>query len=103
VRADVYKIGFSRPRDSAHYRPQQQMTWKGFIDYANSVKARNQPAPVTAPKVVELLGVQDQTAAGKVTAWWGTDYILLGKYDGRWMATHVIWQSPPPKVNQAGR
>jgi hypothetical protein len=73
------------------------------MDYANRVKARNQPAPATAPKVVELLDVQNQTAAGKLTAWWGTDYMLLGKYDGRWMVTHVIWQSPPQKVNQAGR
>ena len=102
VRTDVYKIGFSRHRDSTTYRPQSQMTWKGFVDYANGVKARNQPAPATAPKVVELLDVLDQTAAGKVTAWWGTDYILLGKFDDRWMITHVIWQSPP-KSSQTAR
>lgn len=22
-------------------------------------------------------------------------YILMGRFDGRWMITHVLWQSPP--------
>jgi hypothetical protein len=39
--------------------------------------------------------VQDQTAAAKLTASWGTDYLLLGKFDGTWMITSVIWQSLP--------
>lgn len=34
-------------------------------------------------------------AAAKVTAWWGTDYLQLAKYDGQWMIVHVLWQSPP--------
>lgn len=38
--------------------------------------------------------VQDQTASAKVRAWWGTDYLLLGKYDGQWKILHVIWQGP---------
>ena len=29
--------------------------------------------------------------SAKLTAWWGTDYVLLAKYDGRWMITHVLW------------
>lgn len=41
--------------------------------------------------------VQDQTAAAKLTASWGTDYLPLGKQDGRWMITHVTWQSHPPR------
>ena len=63
--------------------------------YANNVKRNNRPAPGTAPKEIELLDVQDQTAAAKLTAWWGTDYLLLAKYDGRWMIVHVLWQTPP--------
>jgi hypothetical protein len=57
------------------------------------VRQNNRQAPATAPKQVELLDVQDQTAAVKLTASWGTDYMLLGKYDGRWMISSVIWQS----------
>ncbi len=103
IRPDVYKLGFSRPRDSTRYNAASQMTWKSFLDYARSIKARNQPAPADAPKGVQLLDVLDQTASAKVTAWWGTDYVLLGKFDGRWMITHVLWQSPGPRVNQAAK
>jgi hypothetical protein len=58
------------------------------------LKTSGRTAPATAPKKVELLDLLDQTAAVKVTAWWGTDYMLLAKYDGRWMISHVLWQSP---------
>ncbi|HYW33433.1 MAG TPA: nuclear transport factor 2 family protein [Gemmatimonas sp.] len=95
VRPEVYKYGFSRPADSTTYRG-MQMTWAGFMSYAKSVKANNRQQPATAVRGVKLLDVLDQTAAVKITAWWGTDYLLLGKFDGAWMITHVNWQSPPP-------
>jgi hypothetical protein len=95
VRPEVYKYGFWRHRDSTSYRG-SQMTWPAFHAYANRVKARGDGAPPNAPKQVELFDVQDQTAAAKLTAWWGTDYLLLARFDGRWMITHVLWQSPPP-------
>jgi hypothetical protein len=44
---------------------------------------------------VEVYDVQNQTASAKLTAFWGTDYLLLGKYDGKWMISSVLWQSPP--------
>ncbi len=98
VRPEVYKYGFARHRDSTTYRG-MQMTWAGFHRYANGVKARGgRGAPANAPKVIELLDVLDQTAAAKLTAWWGTDYLLLARFDGRWMISHVLWQSPPPRA-----
>ncbi len=70
-----------------------------LIDWMR-VKARNDNvAAEKLAKNVEVLDYQDQTAAAKVTAWWGTDYVLLGKYNGRWMITHVLWQSPPLNAN----
>lgn len=96
VRPEVYKYGFSRHRDSTSYRG-MQMTWRGFHDYANGVKASNKPTPATAPKEITIFEVQDQTASAKLTAWWGTDYLLLGREDGRWMITHVLWQTPPAR------
>jgi hypothetical protein len=51
----------------------------------------------TSVKAVEVLDVLDQTAVAKVTASWGIDYMLLGKYDGRWKIVQILWQSPPPK------
>lgn len=97
VRPDIFKYGFWRPRDSTSYGG-EQMKYEEFFDYARKVKQHNHPAPATAPKIIELLDVQNQTAAAKLTAFWGTDYLLLGKYDGRWMISSVMWQSPPSGI-----
>jgi len=59
------------------------------------MRARGATTPAIAPKQVQLLDVQDQSAAVKVTASWGTEYLLVGKYDGRWMVSSVLWQSKP--------
>ena len=93
----VRKNGYARsPADSA-YRA-SAMSYPEFMRFAAGVRAgRNRP-PAGAPREVVLLDVLDQTASVKVTAWWGTDYLLLGKENGRWMITHVLWQSPPPSA-----
>ena len=96
LRPELYKYGFSRPRDSTTYRG-MQMTHAQALAFARRVREGKQSTPANAPKVVELLDVQDQTAAAKLTAWWGLDYLLLAKYDGRWMISSVMWQSPPPR------
>ncbi|HYD52293.1 MAG TPA: nuclear transport factor 2 family protein [Gemmatimonadaceae bacterium] len=93
VRPEVYKYGFSRQPDST-YRG-MQMQWPQFHAFANRVKASGRTAPATAPREIVLFEVSDQTASAKLTAWWGIDYLLLARYGGRWMITHVLWQSPP--------
>ena len=95
VRPEVFKFGFSRNREGAYSG--SQMTWPQFHAFTNRVRTNNRPAPADAPKEVILFEVLDQTASAKVVAWWGIDYLLLGKYDGKWMISHVLWQSPPPK------
>ncbi|MGZ8470190.1 MAG: nuclear transport factor 2 family protein [Gemmatirosa sp.] len=97
IRPEVYKYGFGRSRDSVRYNAGQQMTWPQFHAFASRVKASGRAPDPKWPKQVDVLDVLDQTAATKVTAWWGTDYLLMGKFDGKWMITHVLWQSPPPK------
>lgn len=94
IRPEVYKYGFWLPRDSTRYQG-MQMPWAEFLGYARRVRQNNRQAPATAPKVIEILDLQDQTAAVKLTAMWGTDYMLLGKYDGTWMISSVMWQSLP--------
>jgi len=94
IRPEVVKFGFFVPRDSTRYVG-EPMSFAEMHAYANGVKRNNRQAPATAPKEIALLDVQDQTAAAKLTAWWGTDYLLLAKYDGRWMIVQVLWQSPP--------
>ena len=95
VRPEVYKYGFYKAPDSTSYRG-MQMTWPAFFNYARGVKQNNRQAPPTAPKTIEIYDVQDQTATAKLTAFWGTDYMLLANYDGKWMITHVLWQGPLP-------
>jgi hypothetical protein len=96
IRPEVFKYGFWIPRDSSRYQG-EQMAWSEFHAYANRVKARRSFAPATAPKDIQLFEVLDQTASAKLTAFWGIDYLLLAKYDGRWMISHVLWQTPPKK------
>jgi hypothetical protein len=94
VHPDVQKYGFWIPRDSIRYSG-EAMPWSEFLSYANGIRQRNRQAPATAPKEIVVYDVQDQTASAKLTAWWGTDYLLLAKYDGQWKIRMVIWQSPP--------
>ena len=82
------------PRNAKGYTG-EHMPWAEFLSFARQVKNSGRPAPNSAPKEVQLLDVLDQTAAAKVTAYWGTDYLLLAKFNGQWMITHVLWQSPP--------
>jgi hypothetical protein len=94
VARDVYKYGYAKRADAY---AGMQMTWDGFMSFDRGVReGRNRP-PANAPKDVVLFDVNDQTASAKLTAWWGIDYLLLAKRSGRWMVTHVMWQSPPPK------
>ena len=101
IRPEVFKYGFWKARDSTRYAG-ERMTWPEFFSYARGVKQNNRQAPATAPKRIELYEVQDQTASAKVTAFWGTDYLLLGKYDGKWMISHVMWQGPMPRPAPSG-
>ena len=94
VRPDVFKYGFWLPRDSTRYQG-EQMPWNAFLEYTRRMRARGATTPATAPKEVQLLDVQDQTAAVKVTAFWGTDYLLVGKFGDRWLVSSVLWQSTP--------
>jgi hypothetical protein len=73
------------------------MPFPEFLSYANRIKTGRSRTPANAVKDIVLYDVQDQTASAKLTAWWGTDYLLLAKDKGRWMILHVLWQSPPPK------
>jgi hypothetical protein len=97
VRTNVVKFGFWRPADKTAFEP-DTMSYGQFISYAERVKARGgTTGPNASIRKVEILDMMNQIASVKVTAWWGVDYLQLGKYDGRWMIAHVIWQSPPAK------
>ena len=94
---EVRKYGYSRDQASGQYRGSAMPYPAGFMNYANSIRMGRNRTPANAPKDVTIFEVQDQTASAKLTAWWGTDYLLLAKENDRWMITHVLWQSPPPR------
>ena len=96
VRPEFSKFGFDWVRDSSRYIG-QPMTWPAALSFVRRVRERKRFAPPTAPKEVAVLDVADQTAAAKLTAYWGIDYLLLARYGDHWMISHVLWQTPPPK------
>lgn len=94
IHPSVYKYGFMYLPDQDRYNG-SQMTWDGFLGYSRRIRETGRgTAPAGAPKEVVIYEVLDQTASAKVTAFWGIDYLLLAKFDGKWMITHVLWQTP---------
>ena len=97
VAVNVVKYGYYMPKGKTIYEG-EPMSFKEMIDYAAGVKKRGaSPNVEKFPKKIEVFDLLDQTASAKLTAWWGSDYLLLSRINNRWMITHVLWQSPPPK------
>ena len=92
IHPEVDKFGFARSAPDQEYR-RVPMSYEQMFQFAEGVRNGRGAPPEGAPKEVVLLDVQDQTAVAKVRAWWGTDYLQMAKYDGRWMIVHVLWQS----------
>jgi len=92
IHPEVDKFGFARRGPDQEYR-RVPMSYEQMFQFAEGVRNGRGAPPPDAPKEVELLDVQDQTAVAKVRAWWGTDYLQMARYDGRWMIVHVLWQS----------
>lgn len=93
LRPELFKYGFWKEKDSTRYIG-EKMSYAEAIAYAVRFRAQHRTTPPNAPRDITLFEVLDQTASAKVRAWWGSDYVLLGKYDGRWMISHVLWQGP---------
>jgi hypothetical protein len=94
VSPEVLKFGYSVGRDGSWQHV--PFPWPSFGNFAAAVRAGRNLPPANAPKRVVLYDVQEQIAAARVDAWWGMDYLLMARMDGRWKITHVLWQGPPP-------
>jgi hypothetical protein len=90
---EMHKYGYWKDDKTGAYSG-SAMTFREALDFAKRVQETKRFAKPDAPKAVAVFEVQDQTASGKVTAYWGTDYILLGKYEGAWKIVQVLWQGP---------
>jgi hypothetical protein len=94
VHTSLDKRGFYKKEASAPY-VEMPMNFDQLVNLARTWNKEGKRD--TSIKKVEVLDVLDKTAVAKVTASWGVDYMLLGKYDGTWKITQILWQSPPPK------
>lgn len=92
VHPDAHKFGFYIKDGKYESEP---MSFEEMLAYANGVKESGNYPDENAPKHVDILDVLDQTAVVKVYAWWGSDYMTLARYDGKWMIVQVLWQTLP--------
>jgi hypothetical protein len=79
----------------------EAMSHKEMMDYAVNLKAKNRQAKPGTIKKTEIFEIQESVASGKVTAWWGIDYILLEKINNKWMIRMVLWQGPIATIKNA--
>ena len=93
VHTALVKRGFYK-KDAATPYVEMPMTFDQLLNLSRTWNPEGKRD--TSVKQVEVLDVLDQTAAAKVTASWGVDYMLLGKFDGAWKIMQIVWQSPPP-------
>jgi len=94
LKPGLYKFGYWKNDSSGKYAPDGKMSYRQAIDYAKRVKERKNFAKQGSPKKAEVLDIMNTIAAAKVTAWWGVDYILLARQDGKWMIEQVLWEGP---------
>lgn len=93
VHPSLVKRGFFKESPNAPYA-ESPMNFEQLVKLASDWNKDGKRD--TSVKDVAVLEVLDQTAVAKVTASWGVDYMLLAKYDGRWLIQQILWQSPPP-------
>ena len=92
VHRELFKLGFERDKDGA-YKP-YRMTYQELYDLAARWNKTGR-IPKNSKKEIVVYDVADQTASAKLTAMWGIDYLHLAKFDGKWMITDILWQTPP--------
>lgn len=90
----LFKFGFWKKKGAKAYVNAGSMSFEQALAYAKNVKAKKEFPKPDAPKMVEVLEVSNKIAITKVTAWWGVDYMLLAKNDGKWMIRQILWEGP---------
>jgi hypothetical protein len=92
IHRDLFKLGFERDKEG-NYKP-YRMTYQELYDLAGRWNKSGR-IPKNSKKEIVVYDVSDQTASAKLTAMWGIDYVHLAKFDGKWMITDILWQTPP--------
>lgn len=96
IAKDLHKIGFWRPSPEEPFSDVMTMTFDEAKELAGKWNRDGQQGGGNSlESTIQILDVADKTAAAKLTALWGVDYIHLAKQDGEWRMVQVLWQSPP--------
>jgi hypothetical protein len=98
VHPNLTKKGFWKGKDKEIYGQELTMTFDQLVDLASKWNSKGTAVNKDSPKMIEIYDVQDQTASAKLTAEWGTDYMQLAKYDGKWLIVNIVWQGPRKKT-----
>lgn len=92
IKPELYKIGFYQRKGDAAYM-YSKMTLNDALFYARKdIAANKRMGKPDSPKSVLVLDIMKVTAVAKITALWGSDYLLLSKRNGKWMIEEVIWE-----------
>lgn len=100
VAPTLYKYGYWRDKKTNTYAG-EPMSFREAVDFAKNVQKKKSFAKPDAPKTIVVLDVEEQVASAKCTAWWGIDYLLLAKKDGKWMIEQVLWQGPLETIKKS--
>ncbi len=99
IHPELVKLGFVATDGKYVAQP---MTYDGFMGMVRWFEDSDR-VPDPGPKEVVVLDALDQTALVKLTGSWGTDYMQLAKFDGRWQTRHVLWQTAPIEPSSEAR
>jgi hypothetical protein len=94
LRPTLTKFGYYKNKQTGKFAEDGYMTYKQAIEYAANVNAKKRFPKPDAPKIVKVLDISYHTAAAKITAWWGTDYLLLSREGDSWKIDQVLWEGP---------
>jgi hypothetical protein len=93
VDTSLTKVGYYDHNGKAHNHA--PMTYQQLYNLSSSWNKKGDKINEDSPKRIEIYEVNDKTAAAKLTAEWGIDFMHLCKVDGKWKIRHIMWQSDP--------
>jgi CubicO group peptidase (beta-lactamase class C family) len=94
LKPSLYKTGYWKNKKTGKYESEGLMLFGEAMKYAKDVFTKKEFPKSSSPKIVQVLDISNYTASAKVTAWWGTDYLLLSKDTENWIIEEVLWEGP---------
>lgn len=101
VRPTFVKFGFWKDENTGKFSDPIPMSFERAVSYVEDVKAKKNFAKPGSPKKLAIIDMTGKIASARVDAWWGMDYILLSKVDGKWLIDEVIWEGPTVDPNES--